>query len=149
MSTVSELLRNHAYKRTTTILLHHRVRCHDANGYRRGAPPATFKSTFAIKMSLMLFISGTGCWLWGINRHQLPISIFINRARLVELLDTQHRLTNPLSTDAYVHLFFNAFIYFIFFCTNNATCSIFPLLDTGELIRTAGPLYAGDKTKHG
>lgn len=66
--------------------------------YFHSLPRATFKSTFtstpAIKMSLMLFICGTGCWLPGINRHQPAISISIKRARSVRFLDTRHRLTN-------------------------------------------------------
>lgn len=79
----------------------------------------------------MLFICGTGCWLWGINRHQLPISIFINCAHLVELLDMQHHLTIACSTDAYVHLFYNAILQ-----KSSCVCSFFPLLDTVELIIT-------------
>lgn len=70
--------------------------------YCYSLPRATFKSTFtstfAIKISLMLFIRGTGCWLWGINRHQLAISISINCACLVELLDMLHYLTNTFCT---------------------------------------------------
>lgn len=90
MSTLSELLKNHAYKITPRELFDNNNERGRANstspssllprrkqhrsGYRCGAPLATFKSTFAIKMSLMLFISGTGCWLWGINR-QLAFSL--------------------------------------------------------------------------
>lgn len=71
----------------------------------------------------MLFICGTGCWLWGINNINYQFAFSLTTHRLVELLDMQHHLSNTSGTNAYVHCSLTQF------CKSSCACN-FLLMDT-------------------